>query len=75
MLIRFTSLTVAPNNLIQEILIPKNFIHFTFDIVTRMPVTVNIDRSRIFEDSFHLVKSGIKPGEIGWHTVFKYITE
>ena len=66
---------VAPNNFIQKILISKNFIHFTLDIVTRVPVAVNIDTSCILENSLHLPESSIEPGEIGWHTILEYITE
>ena len=37
-----------PTYLIPKIIISENLIHLTLDIVTRMPVTVNIDTSSIF---------------------------
>lgn len=64
-----------PYYLIQKTVISKNLIHLTLDIVTRMPVTVNINTTSILEYSFHLVESSIEPGEIRWHTIFEYITK
>ncbi len=70
-----SSCSVCVNNLILKILIPKYLIHLTLDIVTRMPVAVDIDRASRFEYPLHLPESRIEPGEIWRHPIFEYITE
>lgn len=66
---------IMPAYLIPKIIISKYFIHLTLYIVTRMPVTVDIDTTSVPQYSFHLPETSIEPGEIGWHPIFEYITE
>ena len=54
---------------------PENLVHFYFDVVSCVPVAVDIDGACRLEQSFHFEESGIQPYEVSGHAVFPDVVE
>jgi hypothetical protein len=66
---------VVPHHLVQKVLIPENLIHLHLDIVAGVPVAVDIDAARLFQQPFHLVQAGVEPNQVAWHPAFPNVGE
>ncbi len=55
---------ISPHNLVPEILVPKNLVHLDLDVVTGVPVTVDIDGARWLEQALQLIETRVEPDEV-----------
>ena len=66
---------VVPYKFVLKIAVSKNLIHFHLDIVTGVPVAMDVDRAGIFEDAFHFVQAGVEPDKVAVQAALPDVVE
>ncbi len=67
--------SIRPHNFVAEHVISKNLVHLDLDVMTRVPVTMHVDRAGGLQQPLHLVEARVQPDQVAVQAAFPDIGE